>query len=80
MSNTVTGRVTAIKRHGTTYYGNPTLSVQLDTMPGVWLRISDNAGLVYGIANSEYANTPHTYDLTRSGRLSGIVRPATLAN
>lgn len=77
---TITGRVTAVKRHGVTYYGNPTMSIQLDTTgPLVWWRISDNAGIVYGIENSEYRDTPHTYDVTKAGRLSGRVRQANIA-
>lgn len=68
-AKTVTGRVTGIKRHGHTYYGNPMMSVQLDG--GEWYRISDNAGIVYGIENPEYRDAPHVFELTRAGRLSG---------
>lgn len=77
MSNieTVTGKVTAIKRHGVTYYGNPIMSIQLDTAPGAWFRISDNAGIVYAIENREYREHAHRYDLTKAGRLSGVVVP-----
>lgn len=76
MTHTVTGMVIATKRHGTTYYGNPIVSVCLDTDPSHWLRISDNADLVYGIGNREYRDTPHTFRLTRAGRLSGYACPA----
>lgn len=81
MSNaSITGKVTAVKRHGVTQYGNPTMSIQLDTSgPLVWWRVSDNAGIVYGIENSEYREIPHTFDVTKSGRLSGMVRPANIA-
>jgi hypothetical protein len=73
-NKTTTGKVTATKTHGHTTYGNPLMSVQLDTYPGEWFRISDNAGLVYAIENREYRETPHTFELTRAGRLSGVVR------
>lgn len=68
---TVTGKVTAIKRHGHTVYGNPMVSVQLDTRPGDWFRISNDAVIVYGIENREFRETPHVFELTRAGRISG---------
>lgn len=75
MSNeTVTGKVTNVKRHGATYYGNPIMSIQLDTIPGAWFRISDNSGIVYEIENREYREVAHVFELTRAGRISGRVR------
>ena len=97
MTKTVTGRVTGVKRHGVTYYGNPIMSVTIEPValtPGAvhsngvpWLpsdgpmtfRISDNAGIVYGIENPEYRDIPHTFTVTKAGRLSGMVRPANVA-
>lgn len=70
--NTVTGRITATKRHGHTYYGNPMMSVQIEG--GEWYRISNDSGIVYGIENPEYRETPHVFELTRAGRISGRVR------
>lgn len=65
---TITGKVTAVKRHGHTIYGNPMMSIQIDS--GDWYRISDNAGLVYAIENREYREHAHTFALTRAGRIS----------
>ena len=80
MTKTVTGRVTGVKRHGHTAYGNPIMSITLDTDSWQsWHRISDNAGIVYGIENPEYRNIPHTFTVTKAGRLSGMVRPANVA-
>lgn len=70
--NTVTGRVTGVKRHGHTIWGNPMMSVQIDG--GEWYRISNDAGIVYGIENAEYRDTQHVFDLTGAGRISGRVR------
>lgn len=72
--NTVTGKVVRVIRHGHTVYGNPTMSVVLDTDEwGVSHRISDNASIVYGIENPEYRESAHTFELTRAGRISGRV-------
>ena len=72
---TVTGRVVRVIRHGNTIYGNPMVSVVLDTDEyGVTHRVSNNAGIVYGIENPEFRNTPHTFALTRAGRISHVVR------
>lgn len=78
--DTVTGIVTDTKRHGHTHWGNPIMSVELSTptagYPGrVWLRISNDSGLVYGIENREYRETPHTFAVTRAGRISHEVTP-----
>lgn len=75
-TNTITGKVTQMKRHGHTVYGNPIISVVLDTTSewGQWHRISDNASLVYAIENAEYREQPHTFALTRAGRISHEVR------
>lgn len=82
----ITGKVTAVHRQGHTVYGNPIMSVSLElTRPyvneyGTWaegdsirLRISDNAGIVYGIGNPEYRDEAHTFELTRADRISGRV-------
>lgn len=73
-NETVTGKVTAIKLHGHTIYGNPIVSIQLDH-DSQWYRISDNAGLVYGIENREYREHAHAFKLTKAGRISGVVVP-----
>lgn len=70
--NTITGKVTAVKRHGHTRWGNPMMSIQLDTRPGEWFRISDNAGIVYAIENREFREVPHLFELTKAGRLNGV--------
>lgn len=71
-NETVTGKVTAIKRHGHTIYGNPMMSIQLNS--GEWYRISNDAGIVYAIENREFREGAHTFALTRAGRISRHVR------
>ena len=70
----VSGRVVKTRCHGTTYYGNPMMSVALDSHPGEWFRISDNSMLVYGIDNPEYKLYSHDFKLTKAGRISGYNR------
>lgn len=68
MYNAITGTVEAVHRHGHTCYGNPIMSILINDE---WFRISDNAAaIVYGIDNPEYRNEPHTFKLTRAGRIS----------
>ena len=79
-TDTITGTVTRVIRHGHTVYGNPIVSVVLnitaiDGTPAVseapvTVRVSDNASIVYGIENAEYRTSPHTFALTRAGRIS----------
>lgn len=76
--DTITGIVTKVIRHGHTVNGNPTMSVTIQSSEG-WsthapLRISSDAILVYAIENSEFRNEPHTFALTRAGRISHVVR------
>lgn len=72
---TITGRVVGVKRHGHTVYGNPMMSVALDSSdPWAWYRLSDNASLSYGIEDVEYRVKSHTFALTRAGRISHVVR------
>jgi hypothetical protein len=80
----ITGHVVAVKHHGHTVYGNPTISavihltaidgVEAVTSTPVTVRISDNASIVYGIENADYRDRPHTFALTRAGRISHEVR------
>lgn len=75
MANTVTGKVVRVERHGHTIYGNPMVSILLDTDEwGVSHRISDNASLAYAIENAEFRDEPHTFVLTRAGRISHVAR------
>lgn len=78
VKNTITGTVTRTIRHGHTVYGNPIISVRLEgenALIGAYpYRISDNASLVYEIENPEYRDEPHTFALTRAGRISHVVR------
>lgn len=72
---TITGRVVRVIRHGHTVYGNPMISVVLDTDEwGESHRVSNDASIVYGIENREFQDTPHTFALTRAGRISHLVR------
>ena len=76
----VSGTVVGIKRHGHTIYGNPIISIRVDGIDFAgqpfdrWVRISDNASLVYAIENPEYRDVPHTFALTRAGRISHVIR------
>lgn len=70
---TITGIVLDTITKGTTVYGNPIMEVILeDTDSGEInrFRISDNASLVYEVDNHYLRTTPHTYVLTRAGRIS----------
>jgi hypothetical protein len=73
-----TAQATVVKviRHGHTVYGNPMMSLVLEYDDGETetFRISNNAGLVYGIENPEYREQPHTFALTAAGRISHEVR------
>lgn len=83
-ASTVTGTVSRVIRHGHTMYGNPTMSVELnvtaiDGTPAessspVTVRIQDNSGIVYGIENREYREEPHTYELSKAGRIRNVTR------
>lgn len=85
-ASTVTGTVQHIQRHGHTYYGNPMMTLMLevtaiDGTPAesaslVSIRVSNNAALVYEIGNAEYRETPHTFAITKAGRISHIVKGA----
>lgn len=72
----VTGTITRVERMGHTVYGNPIMRVYIECTAvdgtdrsGIY-RISDNASIVYGIENPEYLDEPHTFVLTRAGRIS----------
>lgn len=70
MRHYVTGTVTAIERLGATYWGNPMLRVWIDGKP---FRLANGAQLAYGIANPEYRELVHTFELSPAGRLTGRV-------
>ena len=70
----VSGRVIKTRCHGTTLYGNPIMSIVLDSHPYREFRISDNSMLVYGIENREYREHSHDFKLTKAGRISGYHR------
>lgn len=75
--DTITGTVSNISREGHTVYGNPIIRVsirQVNAESPAWFRISDNAQLAYQIGNGEFREQPHTFALTRAGRISHVVR------
>lgn len=75
MTETITGRVVRTERIGSTRWGNPMYWVGIEDASGhddVY-RLSNDAGLAYAITNPEYRDTPHTFELTKAGRLSGVV-------
>lgn len=74
-NNTITGRVVRTISHGATVYGNPMLSVVLDTDEGVeTVRMMNDSGLAYGIDNPEFKTEPHTFILTAAGRIRSYQR------
>lgn len=75
--NTITGTVSRVTREGHTVYGNPIKRVsirQINAESPQWFRISDNASLAYEIENGEFRDEPHTFALTRAGRISHVIR------
>lgn len=77
--DTITGTVTRVERKGHTVYGNPIMVLSIEG-EGIGdygygtFRVSDNASLVYAIENPEFREQPHTFALTRAGRISHVVR------
>lgn len=71
MSNTLTAKVIGTKRAGTSYYGNPSYDVTLETRSGdiLTLRTSSNVSFAYACENLEYREEWHVYELTRAGRI-----------
>lgn len=71
MSNSLTAKVINTKRAGTSYYGNPSYDITLETRDGdtLTLRTSANVMLSYACTNSEYREEWHAYELTRAGRI-----------
>ena len=71
MSNTLTAKVISTKRAGTSYYGNPSYNVTLETRAGdvLTLRTSSNVMFAYACQNPEYQTEWHVYELTRAGRI-----------
>ena len=74
----VTGTVVNVKRTGRyTIYGNPIMHIELQVIAHsgqTWretFRISDNSSLTYAIENRTFSTTPHAFELTRAGRISG---------
>lgn len=71
MSTTLTAKVISTKRAGTSYYGNPSYDVTLETRAGdvITLRTSSNVSFAYACENLEYREEWHVYELTRAGRI-----------
>ena len=71
MSNTIIAKVVDTRHAGTSYYGNPSYDVTLETRAGdtLTLRTSSNVMFAYACANPEYKEEWHTYELTRAGRI-----------
>ena len=71
MSSTLIAKVIDTKRAGTSYYGNPSYDVTLETRAGdaLTLRTSSNVSFAYACTNSEYREEWHVYELTRAGRI-----------
>lgn len=73
MTNTVTGKVTRVQTVGVSQYGNPTKRVAIETEHGDTLifKTSVDSQIAYAIDNAEFRNEPHTFNLTRAGRING---------
>lgn len=71
MSNTLTAKVINTRHAGTSYYGNPSFDITLETRDGdtLTLRTSSNVMFAYACENSEYRDEFHVYELTRAGRI-----------
>lgn len=71
MSNSITAKIIDTKRAGTSYYGNPSYDVTLETRDGdtLTLRTSANVMFAYACTNPEYREEWHTYELTRASRI-----------
>ena len=74
--DTITGVVTHVQRKGHTIYGNQIIIVVIKDEEGQYYthRISNNAGIVYEIENAEFKEYPHTFALTKAGRISKVIR------
>lgn len=70
--SSITGKVTRTERAGASYYGNPAFKVAIEDETGdIHLhRTSSNVMLAYAINNPEYRDEPHTFHLTRAGRIT----------
>ena len=71
---TVTGKVVATKRVGTSTMGNPTFMVTLDN--GEMYRTMSNTSLAYAIENPEYRDRVHVFTLTKAGRIRSAMTVA----
>lgn len=71
MSDSIIAKVLSTKRAGTSYYGNPSFDVTLESRSGdvLTLRTSANVMFAYACENPEYRDEFHAYELTRSGRI-----------
>lgn len=70
----IRGIVVRVIRHGNTPNANPRVSVVLSTptrgFDGLTtLRVQDDAAVSYDVANPEFADRPHTFRLSRAGRI-----------
>lgn len=75
MTNTVTGKVTRVQTVGVSYYGNPTKRIAIEDENGdvTTYLTSRDAMIAYGIDNAEFRDEPHTFKLTKAGRINGYV-------
>lgn len=74
--DTITGKVTRVETVGASMYGNPTKRVAIEDEHGdtrTYLT-SANAMIAYAIGNAEFRDEPHTFLLTKAGRINGYER------
>lgn len=83
--NQVTGTILRVETISHTGNGNPIKKVAVEVSENrvnpdtdvlyaedvVIFRISNDSSLVYQIGNGEFRDQPHTFELTRAGRISG---------
>lgn len=76
MTNQVTGKIVAVERKGTSYYGNPYYAVELELADGSreQFRTRVNSMFNYAVTNSEFREADHTFNLSDAGRIVSVVR------
>lgn len=74
----ITGKVVATRRAGTSSAGNGSYWVTIVTDQGYGeiYRTATNSAISYEITNPEFRNQAHEFELSRAGRLTGRYRTA----
>ena len=71
---TITGKITATRHAGTSGMGNPSFDIAVDTGHGVKiLTTATNSSLAYGIEDSAYRLTAHTFHRNKRGKVTNAI-------